>query len=89
MLCFKGTSEEWRIVFIVTAVFYALGGLPFLLFARGEVEKWAVVEHGHSTVSEFTTDASLKQPLNFSTTIDEEHKNDDQSSLSSNSATNA
>lgn len=77
-------------MFIVTAVFYALGGLPFLLFARGEVEKWAIVEHGHSTVSEFTTDASLKQPLNFSTRVEEETKNDDESSLSSsNSAANA
>lgn len=59
MIFFQGTSEEWRIVFIVTAIFYACGGLPFLLFAGGEVEKWAIVK----VQSEVTLDEYLKQPL--------------------------
>lgn len=40
----KGTAEEWRLVFIVTAVFYLIGGIPYIFLAKGEVEKWAILE---------------------------------------------
>ena len=40
-LYFKGSLHEWRIVFIVTASIYLIGAIPYIIFAKGEVQQWA------------------------------------------------
>lgn len=41
----KGTVEEWRVVFFVTAAFYVIGGIPYAFCAQGDVEEWALLEN--------------------------------------------
>lgn len=38
---FKGTREEWRTVFLITAAVFFVCGTPFLFLAKSEQEKWA------------------------------------------------
>lgn len=40
----KSTHEEWRIVFIISSNVYFISGLPYVFFASGDVEKWAILE---------------------------------------------
>jgi MFS-type transporter involved in bile tolerance (Atg22 family) len=42
MHIFKQKQEEWRIVFIITAVIYLIGAIILLIFTKGTVEPWAV-----------------------------------------------
>ena len=42
ILIFKQKQEEWRIVFIITAVIYLIGAIILLIFTKGTVEPWAV-----------------------------------------------
>lgn len=41
---FQQTAEEWRSVFIMLATVISTGGLLFVIFASGEVQKWALVD---------------------------------------------
>lgn len=38
----KKKQEEWRIVFIITAVIYLLGGIILLIFSEARIQPWAV-----------------------------------------------
>ena len=40
----QGTREEWQKVFFLAAAIYALGGVLFIILARGELQPWAVEE---------------------------------------------
>lgn len=37
----KGTQEEWRVVFLITAAVFLVCGLPFMFLAKSEEEDWA------------------------------------------------
>ncbi|KRZ77784.1 Vesicular glutamate transporter 1, partial [Trichinella papuae] len=37
----RGVLSEWCIIFYITAIFYAIGGVVFALFAKAEVQSWA------------------------------------------------
>ena len=41
LIFFKGTQEEWRVIFIITAAVYLVCGLPFMFMAKSEEEEWA------------------------------------------------
>lgn len=53
LLSFKGTREEWRTVFLITAGLFFICGLPFMFMAKSSTEKWAEEE---SLPAEITTD---------------------------------
>ena len=36
------TREEWQMVFFLAAGIYALGGVIYIICARGELQPWAV-----------------------------------------------
>ena len=40
----QGTREEWQKVFFISCGFFLFGGLFFLIFAKGEVQPWAITE---------------------------------------------
>jgi MFS family permease len=40
----NGTREDWQKVFFISSGFFIFGGLFFLIFARGEIQPWAVTE---------------------------------------------
>lgn len=48
----KGTAEEWRIVFIVTAVFYVIGAIPFLLLVDDKVQHWNDLDSSSNETSD-------------------------------------
>ena len=54
------TSGDWRIVFIITAVVYALGGIVLLLFTQGEPEPWATHEKANTEDEEERIPMSTK-----------------------------
>nr|XP_004660547.2 sialin isoform X2 [Jaculus jaculus] len=42
------TIREWQIVFYIAAAINVFGAILFMLFAKGEVQKWALTDHhGH------------------------------------------
>lgn len=41
LLTKNNLQEEWRIVFIITAVVYLIGAIVLLIFSSGELEPWA------------------------------------------------
>lgn len=40
-LTLNGTLNEWRMVFLISAAVFCVGGLVFLIFAKGEPLSWA------------------------------------------------
>jgi ACS family sodium-dependent inorganic phosphate cotransporter-like MFS transporter 5 len=44
LLTTNGTREEWQKVFFISCGFFLFGGLFFLIFAKGEVQPWAITE---------------------------------------------
>jgi ACS family sodium-dependent inorganic phosphate cotransporter-like MFS transporter 5 len=44
LLTTNGTREEWQKVFFISCGFFLFGGIFFLIFARGEVQPWAVTD---------------------------------------------
>lgn len=42
VLMFQGTPEEWQKVFYVWAAIFVIGVILFAVFARGEIQDWAV-----------------------------------------------
>ena len=38
----KGTREEWQVAFLIAGIFNIVGGIIYLLFAKGEVQPWAL-----------------------------------------------
>jgi len=43
-LTLQGTRSEWQQVFFISSGFFIFGGVFFFIFARGELQPWAVVE---------------------------------------------
>lgn len=48
----NGTQAQWRIVFIITAIIYLIGGIVLLIFTRGDPEKWAKHEKNEEQMEE-------------------------------------
>jgi len=40
----QGTRAEWQQVFFISSGFFLFGGVFFFIFARGEIQPWAVTE---------------------------------------------
>ena len=38
----KGTREEWQVAIQIAGIFNIVGGIIYLLFAKGEVQPWAL-----------------------------------------------
>ncbi|XP_044011040.1 sialin-like [Aphidius gifuensis] len=49
------TAEEWRIVFIIIAVFYIIGAFIFAIFASGKKQKWADNSNKQNAVSYYNS----------------------------------
>ena len=48
LLCLKGTREEWQVAFLIAGIFNIVGGIIYLLFAKGEVQPWALEQVDHN-----------------------------------------
>ena len=48
LLCLKGTREEWQVAFLIAGIFNIVGGIIYLLFAKGEVQPWALEQAHHN-----------------------------------------
>ena len=44
----KGEREEWKTAFSIAGMFSIVGGIIYLLFARGEVQAWALDQDDQS-----------------------------------------
>ena len=52
----QGSQAEWRNVFFMTGGVYLFGGLVYLFFGRGDIERWArttvYIEQGNMNMEE-------------------------------------
>ena len=60
-MIFKQKQEEWRIVFLITAVVYLLGALVLLVFTKGSLEPWAIKSKSLSKFKEESIPLKLEE----------------------------
>ena len=54
----QGTAAEWRIVFIICRIIYAIGMVSYLIFGSGEEQKWAKIDSLKAMELELKADGS-------------------------------
>lgn len=70
MVFLQGTKQEWQTVFFISASFFIFGGVIFAVFARGEIQPWAIpvktmelLVNDVTTVENGVTPSEEKSPL--------------------------
>lgn len=48
----KGTREEWQTVFLLTGAILVFGAVFFSIFAKGEIQPWAITSPRRKDITE-------------------------------------
>ncbi|XP_050079516.1 putative inorganic phosphate cotransporter [Anopheles maculipalpis] len=56
----KNTMEEWKYVFLLTAGFYIVSGIAFVIFGSGKVQKWNEIKEKATVEAVEPEDQSVK-----------------------------
>ncbi len=60
----KGTVNEWRNFLIICIIIYFIGAVCFVLFAKSELMKWAIIDSRSNDISKENSKSNKNDNLN-------------------------